>query len=533
MHWILLDTETSGIHSPIFVLELAAQRMCDWEPEGPPFCRLLNYNQAIPPEASRVNGLTREILERDGDPPLNVYREFADYVGDLPLASYNLAFDFDQVLLPEWERLGLKPIGRRGFCALRLAQRLLDPVPAGNHKLQTLRQFYRLPARGAHTALGDVETVIDLMRQVLRPLAEQRGLMTIEQAQAFALQTWFPPRIAFGKFKGHHYREATRNKEFRKWLEWLATSSNPRSAHMGRWYLKQLQQADLTERADILCEPSGTGIVLYSSPEAVVLKRLIDAARARLVDLEVELTQERYALDTVQAQLFVLLRPVYERRDQLALLVRYRRRYLDTLFQEGEEEAAKTAEQYQEARNESDREYDEAAKVYGNKKQALNNEDRVELQKLWRKLVRLYHPDRYQDDPVKEAVYQYLTSEINRARDQGDIKHLREIAEDPNGFLLKQGKTSLAFDDDDDDVTCLLQLYESLQSQIMEMIESIEALKTGAEHELYLYSLQNTDWLEDTAKVHTEALEKEIADLEHESATLAEEIENLTGEQAL
>jgi len=26
-----------------------------------------------------------------------------------------------------------------------LAQRLLDPVPAGNCKLQTLRQYYRLP----------------------------------------------------------------------------------------------------------------------------------------------------------------------------------------------------------------------------------------------------------------------------------------------------------------------------------------------------------------------------------------------------
>ena len=134
--WILLDTETSGIREPVFVVELAAQRMRGWEPVGEPFRRLLNHNADMSPEASRVNGYTREILERDGDPPLDVYADFAEYVGGLPLVSYNLKYDLDNVLQPEWSRLGIAPIGQRGFCALELTQRLLDPVPAGNHKLQ-------------------------------------------------------------------------------------------------------------------------------------------------------------------------------------------------------------------------------------------------------------------------------------------------------------------------------------------------------------------------------------------------------------
>ena len=71
-HWILLDTETTGINAPVFVVELAAQRMCGWQPEGEPFRKLLNQNADIPPEASRVHGYTREILERDGEPPLQV-----------------------------------------------------------------------------------------------------------------------------------------------------------------------------------------------------------------------------------------------------------------------------------------------------------------------------------------------------------------------------------------------------------------------------------------------------------------------------
>ncbi len=78
----------------------------------------------------------------------------------------------------------VQPIGRDGLCALRLAQRLLDPVSAGNTKLEALRQYYRLPEREAQTALGDALTVADLFSTVLRPIAEQRGLKTWEQLLA-------------------------------------------------------------------------------------------------------------------------------------------------------------------------------------------------------------------------------------------------------------------------------------------------------------------------------------------------------------
>src|SRR5208337_3424602 len=195
--WILLDTETTGLAAPIFVVELAAQRMRGWSAEGEPFRKLLNQNQEIPAEASRVHGYTREILERDGEPPLQVYRDFAEYVGSLPLVSFNLEYDLGQVLKPEWKRLRMAPIGTQGFCALRLAQRLLDPVPAGNCKLQTLRQYYHLSQRGAHTAPGDVQTVVDLFAQVLRPIAEHRRLDTWEKLAAYAAAEWYPSRIAF------------------------------------------------------------------------------------------------------------------------------------------------------------------------------------------------------------------------------------------------------------------------------------------------------------------------------------------------
>ena len=121
---------------------------------------------------------------------------------------------------------------------MRLAQRLLDPVPAGNCKLQTLRQYYRLPERGAHTALGDVGTVADLFATMLRPIAEQRGLLTWEQLAAYAGEEWYPSRIAFGKHKGKSLADAVRDAGLREWLEGLAKSANERNARMGRWYCR-------------------------------------------------------------------------------------------------------------------------------------------------------------------------------------------------------------------------------------------------------------------------------------------------------
>ena len=109
--WVILDTETTGFSAPIFVVELAAQKMKGWEPDGLPFRYLLNHGTDIPPEAARVHGYAREILERDGDPPEEVYAAFARYVGNRPLVAYNLPYDLDKVLLPEWERLGIPPIG--------------------------------------------------------------------------------------------------------------------------------------------------------------------------------------------------------------------------------------------------------------------------------------------------------------------------------------------------------------------------------------------------------------------------------------
>lgn len=534
--WVLLDTETNGIQAPIYVVEIGAQKMKGWLPDGPPFRRLLNHNADISPEASRVNGYTREILERDGDDPLAVYRDFAAYAGQVPLVAYNLAFDWDKVLLPEWQRLGLGPIGQRGWCALELARRLLDPVPAGNCKLQTLRQFYRLPERGAHTALGDVQTVVDLLGTVLRPLAEARGLHTWADLVAVTESTWFPSLIAFGKFKGRNFREAVVDSELHDWLRWLAGSSNARSASMGQWYLARLeagasQQAAMgvaaSDSAAASALQGGSAVVLYLSPQRAELQHLITAARDRLAGLEAEYTAEKHAVDVALARLFHALRPHYQRRDQFQLNVDFRRKYLDALMQAGDEEAEEVAQAHAQARQQTNAEYEQAATEAASK-HALTDEQAREMQGIWRKLVRMFHPDRCMDDPEKRKAHEWLTAEINQARDRGDIQRLREIAQNPDAFLLKHGMAPLS-QDDSTDVLRLRTLLDSLQQRVLESLEALNDLRETSGYELQQRMQQDSEFFAATVAEHIQALEAEIAALETEAARLAEEIEGLTG----
>jgi DNA polymerase-3 subunit epsilon len=531
--WILIDTETTGFAKPIYTVELAAQRMRGWERDGKPLRYLLNHGCQIPTEVARVHGYTREILERDGSPPEEVYREFASYASGLPVVAYNTAYDWDQVLVPEWQRLGLEPSGVRGFCALQLAQRLLDPVPAGNCKLQTLRQYYRLSEHGAHTALGDVETVIDLMQQVLRPLAEKRGLDTWEKLMGFLEGEWYPSRLAFGKHKGRLYQEAEKDGELRGWLEWLVASTNEKSSQMGRWYLAQLANGGGLADAVLLdsemaVEGAASGLVIYQDPGLEHYQRLIELARNRLADLELDYGVERAKVDSVRSRLFVTLRPYYQKRDRLRLLVRYRKAFIDRLLAEGEDAADEAAEDFQRETTDKDREYDSTASALEGKRE-LNDDEAAKLKLLWRKLVRMFHPDQFGNDPEIQKTYMLLTQSINDARDRGNIELLETIAKNPQAFILKQGWSSVSLDEAKG-LMELRALYEYLQAKILELIETLDDLRGSADYALFEYAEQDAGVLDQVAAEQRAELEQEIEALNTEAERRAREVEELTGE---
>ena len=539
--WILFCIDSAGPASASYAVEIAAQRMRGWDRDGVAFHQLIKPPEGAASGASALFAYSLETLERDGLASASVHRELLLYSGQAPWVAYELEKNWE-VLLGDWLQLGMVPPGERGFCAASLAQRLLDPLPAANCKIEMLRQFYQLPERTPKSALSQLETLGDLLEAVLRPITETRGLQTWQEIVDFTLAPWFPSRITFGKFKGRLFQDAVQDEELAKWLEWLAASSNEQSASMGAWYLERLGTVSAGAAASWKFGPqdsrapkgdhgapvdASSDVVLVSDLGEERLKARVAQARARLAELEAAYTIDKRAVETAQSVLFGILRPYFQRRDKLGLVVRYRRKFLEALLAGGEEEAEEVVRESETAAHQTDTEYEQTASAMADRK-VLSEEEEEELKRLWRKLVGLFHPDRFASEPDKQEAYAELTREINDARDKGDIARLREIVRDPEEFMAKMGLSSLNFATEQE-MGGLEKLLHSLESMILATLTALETLREDPAYELHQLNERRPGFIEEAAKEQARKVETEIEALEEEAAKLQSEITELNG----
>ncbi|MFM7592607.1 MAG: exonuclease, partial [Isosphaeraceae bacterium] len=249
---------------------------------------------------------------------------------------------------------------------------------------------------------------------------------------------------------------------------------------------------------------------------------------ARLAGLEVDFTKEKARVDSVQAELFKRLRPYYQKRDQLKLKCQYFRKFLDSLIRGNEEQAEEAKTNYQQARDKTDRDYEEAAESVAEKKN-LSEAEEAELAGLWKKLVKIYHPDRYGNEPKKQATYDKLTKAINNAKDNADIKTLREIANDPEEFIRNQGWEGVDFSETEE-LNELKRLYELLEIQIVSTIEVLNQLRQGSDYELMLLVEKRPAFLDELTDDVKKRIEAESEELAKQSEKLSKEIEEINGE---
>jgi hypothetical protein len=185
------------------------------------------------------------------------------------------------------------------------------------------------------------------------------------------------------------------------------------------------------------------------------------------------------------------------------------------LVRHGEEEAAQVKEEYRQASARTEQDYEETAVA----------------SRLWRKLVRLYHPDRIAQEPEKQETYHRLTAAINQAKESGDLATLRMIANDPHGFILRQGWAALDFREEDQ-VAHLRRLWESIELEIVRVLEAMNELRESPDYELHRLTERSPEFFDETVGRYLESLERELELLKTEADELASEIEELTGEPA-
>jgi hypothetical protein len=120
-----------------------------------------------------------------------------------------------------------------------------------------------------------------------------------------------------------------------------------------------------------------------------------------------------------------------------------------------------------------------------------------------------------------------LTAAINQARDEGNIELLREIADDPDGFMLRQGWGALNLTEEVE-IKALHKLYASLQLEILNLLEMLNQLRESPEHELLTLSQKKPQLIEEVAARQRKAISDEIAALNEVAARLRTEIDELS-----
>jgi DNA polymerase-3 subunit epsilon len=129
------------------------------------------------------------------------------------------------------------------------------------------------------------------------------------------------------------------------------------------------------------------------------------------------------------------------------------------------------------------------------------------------------------------ATYTKLTGAINATKDSGDLETLRQIADDPHGFILRQGWMAIDLSDTDE-LEQLQKLFTSLETEIIAVIEATDALKESSDYELYQITEHEPEVFERVVGQQIAGLDTELTELKTEAERLKKEIVELCGKDA-
>ena len=174
MRSVLFDTETTGLDplSGDRVIEVAALELFNDLPTGNVFHRLIHPDRDIPPDATRIHGITLDKLTQAAR-----FAAIADdmlaFFGDDPLVAHNAPFDFG-FLNAELARLKRPSLTRaRMIDTLALAKVRFPGMP---NSLDALCRRFNidLSARTSHNALLDCKLLAEVYIELTG--GRQRGL---------------------------------------------------------------------------------------------------------------------------------------------------------------------------------------------------------------------------------------------------------------------------------------------------------------------------------------------------------------------
>ena len=177
MRFIAFDLETTGTLPGVDqIAEIGAVLFNEQGIPETIFATLINPLVPMPEGASRVNGITDDMLE--GKPLItDVLDAFAEFCGDEILVAHNAAFDA-QFLTADIRKHETKSPGGIILDTLPIARKVYPGL--ANYKLGTLIQHLGIPATNFHRAEEDASYCGHLFHKMVTRLSPNGVEPTIE-----------------------------------------------------------------------------------------------------------------------------------------------------------------------------------------------------------------------------------------------------------------------------------------------------------------------------------------------------------------
>jgi DNA polymerase-3 subunit epsilon len=155
--FVVFDLETTGLDTrKNEVIEIGAIRVNRDGDVHDTFQTLVKPARKIPKAITHLNGISQEMVDRDGMPSELAVREFLTFIQDLPLVSFNA--EFDMAFLHKLASQNGMVIDNSVSCALKTA-RLAWPG-RNSYRLDDLARDAGLSQDDAHRALADCRSAL-------------------------------------------------------------------------------------------------------------------------------------------------------------------------------------------------------------------------------------------------------------------------------------------------------------------------------------------------------------------------------------
>lgn len=150
--FVVIDLETTGLSPTAHeIIEIGALKITLEMSQHPAFQTFVRPAKPVPTNITKMTGITQAMLDEHGIELKSALQLLMEFIGDLPLVTYNAQFDMG-FLWTAAMRCGVV-LPNHYSCALKRARRAFPDFPS--HKLSYMAERFNLPEENQHRAVGD------------------------------------------------------------------------------------------------------------------------------------------------------------------------------------------------------------------------------------------------------------------------------------------------------------------------------------------------------------------------------------------